>query len=88
VGCEHLIATSGAFDFNVQDIQEMRREFQHLLENLSKVYGQWQKGIKRNSKLEKRDDRNTSTIKEVNIDDATINDTMIPPLDEQQNEVE
>jgi Ulp1 family protease len=87
VGCEHLIATSGAFDFNVQDIQEMRREFQHLLENLSKVYGQWQKGIKRNSKLEKRDDRNISTIKEVNISDATKIDTMIPPLDEEQNEV-
>jgi hypothetical protein len=89
VGCQHLITTSREFDFTVQDIQEMRREFQRLIENLSKVYGHWQKGTKRNAKFEMKDDRKVLTIKEVNIDVTTAsnnnNNKRIPPRELRPN---
>jgi hypothetical protein len=80
VGCERLITNSGEFDFTVEDIQDMRREFQQFIENLSKVYGQWQKGAKRNGKIENKDEIRVVTIKEENVDDVTDTDKVtLPP---------
>ncbi|KAG7361842.1 Ulp1 protease family protein [Nitzschia inconspicua] len=38
-----MITRGDEFKFNVQDIQSMRREFQTLIEHLSKLFSQWQK---------------------------------------------
>ncbi|KAG7367421.1 Ulp1 protease family protein [Nitzschia inconspicua] len=52
-----IITRGDEFKFNVRDIKKMRREFQKLIEHLSKLYSQWQKKQKRSIDAAKKECR-------------------------------
>lgn len=45
-----IITNGPDFKFEVQDIEDLRRQFQVLIERLSKIYMQWQRGQKSKKK--------------------------------------